>query len=121
MEVKINKEIRNYSESIFFGLSLRQAFFSGIACGVAVFSYFQLRDYLHIEIVSWVCIIVAIPFGGLGFIEYHGMKFEEFTWAWIKYQFLIPRKLLFIPTNFYYETLKKNMKKRAKEELKNHA
>ena len=28
MEVKINKEIREYSESIFFGLNLRQLIFS---------------------------------------------------------------------------------------------
>ena len=32
MEVKINKEIRKFSESIFFGLSLRQFIFSVIAC-----------------------------------------------------------------------------------------
>ena len=36
MEVKINKEIRNYTESMFFGLSLRQFIFSVLACGVAV-------------------------------------------------------------------------------------
>ena len=36
MEVKINKEIRNYTESMFFGLSMRQFLFSVLACGVAV-------------------------------------------------------------------------------------
>lgn len=36
LEVKINKEIRNYTESMFFGLSLRQFVFSVLACGVAV-------------------------------------------------------------------------------------
>ena len=33
MEVKINKEIREYSESIFFGLNLRQLIFSLLAMG----------------------------------------------------------------------------------------
>ena len=28
MEVKINREIRNYTEAVFFGLSLRQIIFS---------------------------------------------------------------------------------------------
>ena len=42
MEVKINREIRNYTESIFFGLSLRQFFFSVLACGVAVGLYFLI-------------------------------------------------------------------------------
>ena len=36
MEVKINREIRNYTESMFFGLSMRQFIFSVLACGVAV-------------------------------------------------------------------------------------
>ena len=46
MEVKINKEIRNYTESMFFGLSLRQFIFSVLACGVAVGLYFLLRPRL---------------------------------------------------------------------------
>ena len=35
MEVKINREIRNYTESMFFGLSLRQFVFSILALGIA--------------------------------------------------------------------------------------
>ena len=31
MEVKINKEIREYTENMFFGLSMRQFFFSVLA------------------------------------------------------------------------------------------
>ena len=46
MEVKINKEIRNYTENMFFGLSLRQFIFSVLACGVAVGLYFGLREHL---------------------------------------------------------------------------
>ena len=34
LEVKINKEIRNYTESMFFGLSMRQFLFSALACGI---------------------------------------------------------------------------------------
>ena len=52
MEVKINREIRNYTESIFFGLSLRQFFFSVLACGVAVGLYFLLRPYMGMESTS---------------------------------------------------------------------
>lgn len=49
MEVKINKEIRNYTESMFFGLSMRQFIFSVLACGVAVALYFLLRPYFGTE------------------------------------------------------------------------
>ena len=43
MEIKINREIREYKENMFFGLSLRQLVFSLLACGVAVGIYFGLR------------------------------------------------------------------------------
>ena len=56
MEVKINKEIRNYTESMFFGLSMRQFIFSVLACGVAVALYFLLRPYFGTETLSWMCI-----------------------------------------------------------------
>ena len=65
MEVKINREIRNYSESIFFGLSMRQCIFSVLAIAVAVGLYFLLKPYLGTETLSWVCILGAFPFAAL--------------------------------------------------------
>ena len=44
MEVRINKEVRDYQESLFFGLSLRQFLFALLAVAVAVAVYFGLRD-----------------------------------------------------------------------------
>ena len=49
MEVKINKEIRNYTESMFFGLSLRQFIFSVLACGMEVVLYFLLSGLSGME------------------------------------------------------------------------
>lgn len=106
MEVKINKEIRNYTESMFFGLSLRQFIFSVLACGVAMGLYFLLRLRFGTETLSWVCILGAFPFAAMGFIKYNGMTAEQFVWAWIKSEFLMPKKLMFLPDNLYYETMK---------------
>ena len=107
MEVKINREIRNYTESIFFGLSLRQFIFSILACGVAVILYFLLRSHFGIETLSWVC----IPFAAIGFLTYNGMTAEKFIYAYIKSEFLIPKHLTFKPVNFYYELLKDKLEK----------
>ena len=116
MEVKINREIRNYTESIFFGLSLRQFVFSILACGVAVLLYFLLKNNFGIETLSWVCILGSSPFAAIGFITYNGMPAEKFIYAYIKSEFLIPKKLTFKPVNFYYELLKDKLEK---EDLKN--
>jgi hypothetical protein len=109
MEVKINKEIRNYTESMFFGLSMRQFIFSVLACGVAVGLFFLLRGRFGTETLSWMCILGASPFAVMGFIKYNGMTAEQFVWAWIKSEFLMPKKILFLPDNLYYETLKTTM------------
>ena len=77
MEVKINREIRNYTESMFFGLSLRQFVFSLLAVGVAVLLYFVLKPYVGTETVSWMCILGAAPFAAMGFVNYNGMTAEQ--------------------------------------------
>jgi len=87
-----------------------------LACGVAVLLYFLLKGKFGIETLSWVCILGASPFAALGFITYNGMTAEKFIYAWIKSEFLIPKRLTFKPTNFYYELLKDKIEK---EDLKN--
>ncbi|MCI9246853.1 MAG: PrgI family protein [Clostridia bacterium] len=118
MEVKINREIREYTESIFFGLSLRQFIFSICACVVAVILYFILKPYCGIETLSWVCILGAAPFAALGFIKYNGMTAEKFVAAWIKSMILTPKRLTFKPINLYYEDLKNIENRKVKKERK---
>ena len=72
MEVKINKEIRNYTESMFFELSLRWFVFL-LACSVAIGLYFILRPYFGIETLSLVYILGAAHFAVMGFVKYNGM------------------------------------------------
>lgn len=102
MEVKINREIREYTESIFFGLSLRQFIFSASACIVAVALFFMLRSHIGVETISWVCVLGASPFAALGFVKYNGMNAEEFILFWIKSEILIPKKLVYKTYNMYY-------------------
>ena len=115
MEVKINREIRNYTESMFFGLSLRQFIFSVLACGVAVGLYFLLKPYVGTETVSWVCILGAAPFAALGFVKYNGMTAEQFVLAWLRSEMLEPKQIKFEPVNIYYEALKDAIDEHEKE------
>ena len=105
MEVRINREIRDYTESMFFGLSLRQFFFSVLACGVAVGIYLGLNPILGTETTSWLCIVAAFPFAVMGFLKYNGMTAEKFIAAWIKSTFMITKVLLFGNTNYYYAVM----------------
>lgn len=117
MEVKINKDIREFSESIFFGLSLRQFIFSGLACIVAVILYFVLKPFFGIETLSWVCILGAVPFAILGFVKYNGMTAEKFIVAFVKSEFIIPKKLTFKAKNIYAELFKPTLDKKQRKGL----
>ena len=105
MEVKINREIRDYTESMFFGLSMRQLFFSIAAIGIAVLLYFILKPLAGLETTSWACILGAAPFAAMGFVKYHGMTAEQFVWAWLKDQLIEPRELTVKPSNLYMTVL----------------
>ena len=113
MEVKINKEVREYEESLFFGLSLRQFIFALLAVLVAVAVYFLLRGVT--AEVGWICILAAFPFALGGFFRYNGMNLEQFLWAFIRSALLCPKRLVFKSDNLYAKLLEHSS---IKEELR---
>lgn len=115
MEVKINKEIRNYQESMFFGLSMRQFIFSVLAIIVAVVLYFVLKPYVGTETVSWMCVLGAAPFAAMGFFTYHGMTAEQFIINWVRTELLEPRYYRFESKSLYYQLMKTAPKPKKKE------
>ena len=112
LEVRINKEVRDYQESLFFGLTLRQFIFALLAVAVAVGIYFGLRPVLGSE-VGWVCILAAFPFALGGFFQYNGMTLERFLLAYIRSEFLFPRRLVFRSDNIYAKALENSTIKEA--------
>lgn len=113
MEVRINKEVRNYQESLFFGLSLRQLLFALLAVAVAVGVYFGLRRVLGNGEIGWVCVLAAFPFALGGFFQYNGMTLERFLLAYIRSEFLFPRRLVFRSDNIYAKALENSTIKEA--------
>ena len=119
MDIQINKEFRDYSETIYFGLNMRQLVFSAGAVGVAVGSYFLLKPYLSMETLSWLCIILAAPFAVLGFVTYNGMTAEQFIWAWLKSEVLMPKRLIFKAEDRLRRESKDAIRKKEREVFKN--
>jgi len=111
LEIKINKEIRAYRETLFFGLSVRQFVCSVLAVGVAVALYFSLSQVLDRETVSWVCIVGAAPVAVAGFFQYNGLTLEQFLWAWLKSEVIMAGKRVWKAENYYEEAMKREVKK----------
>ena len=103
MEIKINKEIRAYRETLFFGLSVRQFICSVLAVGAAVGLYFSLSRVLDRE--------TAAPVAAAGFFQYNGLTLERFLWAWLKSEVIMAGKRVWKAENYYEEALKREVKK----------
>ena len=111
LEVRINKEVRDYQESLFFGLSLRQFLFALLAVAVAVGVYFGLRSVVDGADIGWLCVLAASPFAVCGFFTYNGMTFERFLVAVIRSELLYPKRLVFKSENLYVRLLEHSSKK----------
>ena len=110
MEIRINKEIKDYHESLFMGLSMRQFMCSLGAVGAAVGIYFGLKGVLDKETVSWLCIVCAAPLAAAGFFNYNGMNFEQFVVAYIYSEFLCSGVRTYQSENYIYEAYKEVLK-----------
>ena len=111
MEIKINKEICSYKETVYFGLTARQLICSLLAMGTAVGLYFALRGVLDRETLGWLCIVGAAPMAAAGFFHYNGLTLEQFLWAWCKTNFLLTGRRLWHSENYLYDLWEKENKK----------
>lgn len=116
-EIKINKEIRDYTESIFFGLSLRQSIFSIIACFIATGIYFLFNDKLGTEMTSWLCMLGAAPFAALGFIRFQGMYTEDIVKTALYSLLLSSTNLINKPFGLYEEIFNSIINQSRKESI----
>lgn len=107
MEIKINKEVRQHKETIFFGLSTRQFACAVLAVGAAMGIYLGGKPALGQETASWLCIVAAAPVSFTGFFHYNGLTFERFVVAFIKSEVLCSRPRLFRADNLYFNTLRR--------------
>lgn len=118
MDIRINREIRDYSEKLALGLTLREAVFSGLAVAASGSTYFVLSGSFHMEAVSWACAIAAVPFVFLGFFKYHELPAEKIVLK-IMAEKRSSRYLAFAAPDIYGE-LKRGKRENEVEDSKGH-
>ena len=79
--------------------------FALLAVLVAVGLYFSLRSVVGGGEIGWICVLAAFPFALGGFFSYNGMTLERFVLAFIRSEFLYPKKLMFRSENLYAKAL----------------
>lgn len=115
MQIKNIKEVREYQTEVYFGLSMRQLIFSALAVGLAVLCWALLRNTFTMETISWICILIAVPFGAFGFVRWHGMGLEQIVPMLFRSKCLLNGTFYFRPQNTGKELITEYMKEERKE------
>ncbi len=76
MEIKINKEVREYSEKVLFGLTGRQFILACAAIVCSTVLFFILPIQTDLKLI--VCVVASSPFIILGFAKVQGHTVEEY-------------------------------------------
>lgn len=107
MEVKINKEIRDFEENIFFGFNKRQMIMLVIGGAIAVGVYFLFTTQFGwaIDLAIIPAAIVVLPFILVGFMKYNGETFDKVFMHLVRY-IRTPKHLTCAVENRYTELVK---------------
>lgn len=104
MEIKINREIREYKENMFSGCRCGSSFFcAGLrCCRRYLFRSAECAGYGNGQLAVYPRRGSLCCHGLCKIPRYDGGKFVI---AWVRSEFLIPRRLTFKPKNLYREAM----------------
>ena len=103
MEVKMNKEVTEYRENVFMGLSVRKVVWLVLAGIVAICVYFWAKPRFGENVTSILCMVSAVPCILMGFFRRNGLYFDRYILTVLRFYFVIPRFLYFKSENPLYE------------------
>lgn len=87
IEVRVPKEITEYTEKIIFGLSIRQLFCFVLAITLGITTYLFTRLYLGTRIAGYLVMIIVLPLFAVGFLRKNGFPFEKYAALLLRHKF----------------------------------
>ena len=120
MEVKINKEIGDYREQIFFGFTARQCLTAVIIAIIAIvvgIRCMNLGAGMHVATI--LIVLICGPIAVLGFYTHNGMSAWQLIVAFVRCTVLMPAHLVYKADNYYYDlfrSYKKEVRPRVKRD-----
>jgi len=129
IEVKVDKDVREYQEKTLLNLTARQLVCGIIALAVSGYLFYtavigpqffqkpdpnskitaeqQLKQQEdNTEMISWVVILVVLPIVFVGFFRYNGMTVEKFAFCFVKDK-VLPKRRVYKPKNEVHAAIKK--------------
>lgn len=80
MRIPVNKNIDNYKDDFFKGLTLKQTLYAALtlATGVGVFAILNMALHLEATVSIYLSVPFCVPVAALGFLKPHGMSLSEY-------------------------------------------
>lgn len=80
MQIPVNKNIDNYKDDFFKGLTMKQTLFAGLtlAVGVGVFAILNMVLHFDATLSIYLAVPFCVPIAALGFLRPHGMSLFEY-------------------------------------------
>ena len=116
-EVKVNKDIAEYEENVFFGLTLRQLGWGVLAVAAAVSIYVLTNLSMGETASALLAILAAAPFACLAFLKWHGLSAYGAAKKILR-ALKAPRKLCFRSTTMYLDAVLEKKRKKGKQTLR---
>ncbi len=120
MQIKTNKDVTEYEENVFIGMTMRQTLLGFAGVAVIAGAYFMTYNRMNSNLASWVAIGLGLPCFLFGFAKPHKMKLEKFLAIWFRCNFLEHRRLPFKTENKYYKACFNQEKEQEKRRVKKH-
>jgi len=81
MQIPVNKNIDNYKDDFFKGLTMKQTLFAAmtLAVGVGVFCLMNMFFHLDATLSIYLSVPFCVPVAALGFLRPHGMSMREYS------------------------------------------
>lgn len=107
IEIPVNREIRSYKETIFYGFTMKQVIFGilGLAAGAVVFLW--LPKDLNLSVRTLLGLVAGAPMIVLGFLTFNNMTAAELIRVLYNFYLKNPRKYPSVPTNRYANVFNK--------------
>lgn len=87
LEVRIPKEITEYTEKIIFGLSIRQLFCFVLAITLGITTYLFARLHLGTRAAGYLTMVIVLPLFAVGFLRKNGFPFEKYAALLLRHKF----------------------------------
>jgi hypothetical protein len=101
LKLPIPREVTEYKEKFFFGLTVRQLVCVAGCLAVTIPTGIYGNKIMPNDVVQWLVILEALPFAAFGFISFDGQSVEKVFLKALKYYIMPQKDIIYYKPSVY--------------------